>query len=433
MSFDPALPKPYSEDWRETYGFKYNNDTHRYEETGEPLHTSYQAPGGDPVPFIFDSVRLSGGQSVDTAEYPFFRLWSSTPLNEKPQVLTVNGFIRGDFYIKNRNALVEALRLKTDDDTPGFLYLPLWGRFPVVVVSWDVEEKGTENGQSSVSLSLTRAGVTVEERWKFEGNFEGRADLARGEVAEAAIERFNRELKDAVDPQTMASAFERFQKDLIGVIGRIQGAESALNAMTNTAVGITNLIAQGVRSPRDLAQALFSAAGSIASGVMDIKNSALETAAYFFRSANVKHVLLSFLSQADYRLDTEAVTAKQMINKRVSENLYKTMCLCASGQLLVRLEDPSYQQARSFWTLYENLEAGLDQSDPAVYRAIRDMRIAAAGELAARSLDAELIRHINTPVPLLYLAHHLGCDNETLRQLNRPEDSFVMRGDIRYV
>jgi prophage DNA circulation protein len=133
VSFDPALPRPYKENWREAY---------RYDKDDSPRLSAYQAPDGNPVPFVLDSVRLSGGQSVDTAEYPFFGLWSNTPLNEKPHAITVHGFIRGDAYIKNRNALIEALRMRTDDDTPGFLDMPLWGRFPVVVVSYDVEEKG---------------------------------------------------------------------------------------------------------------------------------------------------------------------------------------------------------------------------------------------------------------------------------------------------
>jgi hypothetical protein len=101
--------------------------------------------------------------------------------------------------------------------------------------------------------------------------------------------------------------------------------------------------------------------------------------------------------------------------------------------IMPQLESPTYRQAQNYWALYEKLEASIDQSDPAVYRAIRNMRIAVSAELAARSLDTELTRRISTPVPLLYLALHLGCGNETLRTLNRPEDSFVMKGDVRYV
>jgi prophage DNA circulation protein len=433
VSFNPALPKPYSEDWRENYGLKYNDDSRHYEDAQDPLRSTYQAPEGEPVPFVFDSLRLSGGQSVDTAEYPFFGLWSNTPLNEQPHTMTVNGFVRGDLYIKNRNALIEAFRVTTDDSHPGFLDLPLWGRFPVVVISWDVEERGKENGQSSVSLTLTRAGVTVEERWKFEGTIEGRLELARGELADAAIEQFNNELENAVDPDTLVSAFDQFKKDLIGVIGRVQGAASTLNAMTNEAVSITNLTAQGVRVPRDLAQALFSAAGSIAAGVMDIKNSILATVSFFGTRDNAANALLQFLSRASYRLDAGAVTVKQMTTKTAAENLYRAMSLCTAAGLLAQLESPTYQQAQTYWALYENLEAAVDQSDPALYTSIRDLRIAAAGELAARGLDGELVRGIRLPSPLLYLAHVLGCDAETFRRLNRPADSFVMKGEVRYV
>jgi hypothetical protein len=426
VSFDPALPKPYKENWREAY---------RHDGNDSPRLSAYQAPEGEPVPFILDTIRLSGGQSVDTAEYPFFGLWSNTPLNEKPQTITLNGFIRGDSYIKNRNALVEALRVKTDDDTPGFLDLPLWGRFPVVVISYDVEEKGRENGQCSLSITLTRAGVTTEEREEFDGggfDLYQKTEAAAAKLEEAALDHFDEELKDGADPSALASGFEKLKADLIGVIGRIQGAKSALNAMTNEVTNITGLIAQGIRAPRELAQALFSAAGSIVAGVMEIKNSIDDTVSWFM-TRNAANILAQFLSKSDYRMDTEAVTAKQVLGKKETENLYRATSLCAAARLLVRLENPTFQQAKNYWALYEKLEAGVNQSDPAMYRAVQNMRIAAAGELAARGLNAEMIRHINAPVPLLYLAHYLGCDNEKLRLLNRPADSFVMRGDVIHV
>jgi hypothetical protein len=422
-----VLPGPYKENWREAY---------RHDKDDTPRLSTYQAPEGDPVPFVFDSVRLSGGQSVDTAEYPFFGLWSITPLNEKPQAITVNGFVRGDAYIKNRNALIEALRITTDDDNPGFIDLPLWGRFPVVVVSYDVEEKGKENGQCSVSLTVTRAGVTTEERREFAGGgfeFYKKTEAEAEKLKDAAVDRFDKALADNTDTAAMAGGFARFTTSLLGIIGRLQGAESALNAMTGKVVGITSLIAQGVRAPRALAQALFSAASGIIAGAMEIKNSGADTYNYFGSLDNMGNMLLQFFSAGNYRLDTEAVTVKQVITQEAAENLYRTVALCAAAQILVQLEDPTYQQVKSYWALYEKLEAGVDHADPAVYRAIQDLRIAAARELAARRLDTELTRYINAPSPLLYLAHYLGCDNEKLRKLNRPADSFVMRGDVIYV
>jgi hypothetical protein len=323
------------------------------------------------------------------------------------------------------------VRVKTDDETPGFLDLPLWGRFPIVVINYDVDETGKENGQCSVSMTLTRAGVTVEERWKFEGGFEGGTALAAEELKLVAIDKFDEALKGNADSNILVSAFTKFKEGLIGVIGRVQGTVSQLNAMTNEVVGITNLIAQGIRSPRELAQALFSAADSIVTGIMEIKNSADDTVFYF--RDNVKNVLLQFLFKNNYILDTETVTVRQTMNKEASENLYRTVSLCAAAQMFIQIENPSYQQAKGYWALYEKLEASVDQSDPAIYWILQNMRIAAARELAARSLDMEMIKNIAVPVPLLYLAHYLGCDNETLRQLNKPADSFVMSGEVIYV
>jgi prophage DNA circulation protein len=427
MSFDPALPLPYKEDWRQAY--RHNNDD-------TPRLSSYQAPGISPVPFVMESIRLSGGQSVDTAEYPFFGFWSSTPLNEKPHSITVTGFIRGDTYIKNRNDLIESLRVTTSDEIPGYLDLPLWGRFPIVVVEYSVEEKGKENGQSSISLTLTRAGVTLAERWKFKGGgFDEYAKAAQAakDLKEKAIENFADNLKENADALTLASGFTQFRKNLVDVIGRVQGAQDALNTMTNSAVNITNLIAQGIRSPRDLAQALFSSAASIITGLMDIKNSVDDTVAYFRTRDNLKNCLMQFLSANTYSMELEAVTVKQMATKTEMENLYRTSAIYAASQIIVKLENPTYEQTKGYWGLYENLEASVDKNNPDIYRALEDVRLAVSRELSARNLAAEQIKYIGLPLPLLYLSKYLGCDDEKIRRLNVIADSFVIQGDVVYV
>ena len=435
MSFDPALPKPRNENWRNNYGVFWNTEKRQYTQNFAVRFSTYQAPGGSPIPFVLDNIRLSGGQSVDTAEYAFHGFWSSTSLNEKPHAININGFVRGENYIRNRNALVEAFRVKTDDENTGFIELPQWGRFPVVVESYDVEEKGKENGQCSISITFTRAGVTINERWKSDGNgfdIYGQMPTSSKLLEEAAISNFERTLEGNIDTDALASGFTQLKIALISVIGRIQGAVSTLNQMTNAATGITNLIAQGVRSPRDLAEALFGAAASIVSGVMSIKNSWDDTKTYFKESGNHKKLLLQFLSADSFKTDMETATIKQHVTKDNTENLYRAMALSAAAQILVQM-DMTYQEASGLWSLYEKLEASVDQNDPEVYRAIRDMRLAASRELSSRKLDNELLRAINLPVPLLYLSHILGCSDEKIRQLNSIPDSFIISGDIIYV
>lgn len=105
MNFNPNVPEPYSESWRESY---------RANEDDFPRLSTYQSPNGSPIPFILGKNDFSGGQSVDTSEYPYFGFWSNNSLNEKPQEITISGFIRGKNYIANRNELIVALRKKNE-------------------------------------------------------------------------------------------------------------------------------------------------------------------------------------------------------------------------------------------------------------------------------------------------------------------------------
>ena len=426
MRFNPALPLPYSEEWRSAYS---------YNEGDSPRLSAYQPPGGDPVPFIMENIRLSGGQAVDKAEYPSHGLWSNTSLNEKPHTITINGFVRGDRYIRNRNALVEALRVTTDDVNTGFIDLPLWGRFPVVVESYEVEEKAKENGQCKVSLTFTRAGVTIGERWQFNG--EGFGENGRpAEVAESLLRAAQREFGNALEGNALTnSIFQAFTEAsgfLLGIIGFVQGPVSVINKMTNAATGITNLVAQGVRSPVELANALFGAIGGIVAGVMEIANSSVDTFSYFKPKRIWKNVLLHFISADKIKFEAEAVTVSQYVSKDSFENLYRTAAYTAAGQIMVQME-MTYQEAEGYWALYENLEKSINQNNPEVSRAVQDMRISVSRELTARRLDIVLARDIPLSVPCLQLSQLLGCGDEKLRRLNIIDDSFVIKGAVSYV
>jgi prophage DNA circulation protein len=194
-------------------------------------------------------------------------------LNEKPQSLTVSGFLRGIDYINRRNALIEALRVRTDDDNPGFIDLPFWGRFPVVVQSYDIDEKTQEQGQCGVSITFTRAGAPVNERLASLSDIKSQIENAAAGLQSAAVGGFARKLNNLIDEQTLTAGFGKIKTVLASVAGNIQAAQTTLNAVTAEINGITNLIAQGIRAPGEFAGALFNAAASIAAGLIEIKNS----------------------------------------------------------------------------------------------------------------------------------------------------------------
>ena len=422
MSFDPSLPQPFKENWRQAY---------RYENSDIPRLSTYQAPNGNPVSFVHGDTDFSGGLSVDTAEYPSFGLWSNTPLNELPQKITINGFIRGDEYIKSRNALVEAFRIVTSDDTPGFLELPLWGRFPVVVINWNVKEFTNQNGQCAISITFTRAGVTIREREQ--NKEEAKTENAAQRVSGTAIESFNKSLSSGADDGMITNGFTKFKERLIAITGRIQGSQNILNKITNSAVEITNLLAQGIRSPKDLALATFAAFSSIIAGVFEIKNSIADIASLLTVKDNMKNILLQFLSESNFSFENTPITIKEAQTKTAMENLYKTACFCAAGELLVKLENNTYEQTQGYWKLLQNLENSLDKNDPDVFRVIEELRLSVSKELSEKNLSNELIKNLNLPVPVIFLALLLGCSEDKLRQLNTISDSFLIKGNVIYV
>ena len=429
--WQPDLPKSASENWRKAYGS--TTDGRSYTPSDSQAKTTYQAPNGKPVQFVYESMKLSGGLSVDTAEYPFFGLWSSTALNEKTQGITVSGFLRGDEYIKSRNLLVDALRVTTTDDEPGYITLPLWGRFPVIVIDWDIEETAKELGQCKVNITFTRAGCPLAERWQGD-NAIGKSVLEAAEdVKIAAANSYVSRLADSVDEKTLVKSFQLFRKKLFETVGRIQGGYRKLNELSNSVARISNLIAQGIRSPKTLALALFGIMGKIATSLAEIKNAGEETAAFFRIKNNEKNALFCFLPEHKYQLPVEAVTAKQIATKKKTENLYKTAALYAAARILPTVPAQSYNKTANLFALYDRLERSVDLEDTEVYGAVMELRRALSKELAAKELSAELSITLNAGMPLLTLARYLGADESVLRKLNFIEDSFALEGDLHYV
>ncbi|MDR0387276.1 MAG: DNA circularization N-terminal domain-containing protein [Treponema sp.] len=461
QGFDVKLPSPYNEKWRESY---------RADASESPRMASYQAPGGEAIPFIQKSFRFSGGHSKDTAEYPFGGLWSNEYLNEKPQSLNVEGYLRGPDYIAQRNKLIEALRVPTDDDNPGYIDLPFWGRFPVVIGdNYEVSESVDEQGQCAVSIPFTRAGVSIAERMDALPAEEAQLESAADNLEAAAIDDFASSLPDdKLDAVTLKAGLGQIKNALLSVIGRVQAAQTALNAMTAEVLGIISLVNQAVLLPRQKAKAVFNAAAAIVGGLMEIKNSAAlygrsgksgassgggssgsdsgdsggdtsraggsaSAAPSLPPSDNERNALIMFLSASDYTLPVDAATVRAEATRKAVENLYRTMAFLAAARIIANSDSLTRQRAAGYWRLLERLEGSINLENPAVYAALRDLRIALSRRLSRQGLSAELIRRFSTATPLLYLAYYLGCDEDAIRRLNSIADSFTVEGGVIYV
>ena len=304
--------------------------------TDTPRLTSYQAPGGEPVVFAYDSIELGGGQNVDTAEYPH-GYWSNKTIGLKPHTITLKGHLIGEKYIKSRTELADSLNVLTDDDTPGFIDLPLWGRFKIVVVDWKIAEAANENGLCNLSIEFKRAGSSDEKRLKAaaKGLEEVSVESAVEAVKTSALSAFEKALKKGFNLNTLLKALAKITNVLSAIVGRVQGAISFVNGIANKINGITSLIAQGIRSPMTLMKSVSSAVFGVVAGIQDIKNALSETASYFqsfgggsssddgdgsssasaaggetekFVKRNERNAAMSFLTASSFEVEEDAVT-----------------------------------------------------------------------------------------------------------------------------
>jgi len=416
--FGIALPSPYKDKWREAY---------RADKDDSPRLSSYQPPDGEPIPFIYESLDFSGGQSVDTAEYPFFGLWSNETLNQKTQTITVHGYLRGEAYLQQRTVLLNALTIPTSDDAPGFFDHPLWGRFKIVVENYSIAESANENGQCKLTLTLKRAGVSLTARALELSSQE----LAKPkDVANTAAKIF---AKTNADYKTLLRGFGAIKTTLLSITAALQLPQNIINSITNEITGISNLIAQGVQSPMQLAQAFVNAVFAIAGAVVSVKESGQAVGKYFSGLNTQRSALLNFLSAGTMTLPLETATVQQQETKKETENLYRAVSLCASAEIMMSMENATRGQMDGYWALYTKLEKSVNLEDPDMYEAVTEMRSALSRELRQKNMNLEQKKTIEKPVPLLFLAHYLGCDETQLRTINFFEDSLLISGEVSYV
>jgi hypothetical protein len=182
-----------------------------------------------------------------------------------------------------------------------------------------------------------------------------------------------------------------------------------------------------------LAQALVNAVFSVTGAVISVGNSTETAGKYLFNNDNKKNTAIQFLSAADWRLPVDTVTVSHAQTKAAAENLYRTVSLCAAAEILMSMEDITFNRINAYWALYIKLENSVNLENPDVFNAVTKMRSTLSQTLKQKAASNELKKNMEKPVPLLFLANYLGCDDEILRTMNLIEDSLIISGEVAYV
>lgn len=423
--FKADLPGLFAADWREALS-KVNE---------AKLGTVCYTPPNSDIPnyFILEDEELSFGQSVETTEFPFGGGWSNRSLNESTQSFRISGYIRNEEVLARRNQLVEALRVKTDDETPGYLDLPFWGRFKVVVQEFKVADTLNKQGEIKLSLTFVRAGTPFSDR---QDTTDFRLlETATAKVMDVAISTYETALPLSKRSVTIIkSGFTSLTSKLLSLIGRVQAAKSVIDTMTASVQGTISLIDQGVTLPRTLAQSLFSSFATIASSLIGLKNDvANEPGAIIGMANNIRNILLRMFSD-DFSLDLPTGSTRDIITKQATQTLYRSASCYAVGLILPEVVEERKNKIGELYTLFVALINQVERNDPVVDLALRSLRVAVAQAILAKNLAAGFTRKVPTSTSVLTLTNRLGITYDKFFLLNQSiEDQHLVRGEVSYV
>lgn len=417
---------PSSSSWREAYEIQ--------------SLVKYEAPNMEAVYFLYDNINISGGQSLDNSSYPNFGYWSNTSINESVNKIRVSGFLRDEEYLNKKIDLINAFKIKTDDENPAFIFLPLYPRLKVTLENWSIDEKANENGQCKIELNFNLCAETSVRKNDENYNFLNIED-AKNNVQEIANKNLEKKLENNFNYDTFLSGINNVSSKLSNVIGMIQGKADYINDMARAINTISSTIAQGIRTPSVFADALQNVVSSIVNGIIDIKQSVNETAESSkslinsilpIENAknNEKKVLLQFLNFYNYDTTKDTISFNEMNTAKESDNFIKIIAVTAVASIIIQIDD-SKEKIKNYLELYDKLNDSINKDDYELNNALIDLKISVIEELKIKELKKLRKIKFNKNMTLLNAEHFLNSYN--LRDFNFIEDSFVLPKEIFYV
>lgn len=106
------------------------------------------------VPFFVDTSDLGGGRRIVVHQFPFRDDPYVEDLGKKARTFRLDGYVLGDDYLTQRDALLSALE---DTSGPGKLVHPYYGVLTAICIDVGVSETKSEGGFAKFSLQFAEA------------------------------------------------------------------------------------------------------------------------------------------------------------------------------------------------------------------------------------------------------------------------------------
>lgn len=371
------------------------------------------------VPFHTTEADLRIGRRSQLHEFPLRDDPFVDDLGRRARVFTVEGYVLGEDYLAQRDALWKAL----EAEGPGELIHPRWGSLWVSVQdSASIKESPREGGKATFTIPFVQAGQNVLPNELPDTT--AQVEAAAEAVDDAAGEAFTQAI-DVSGPQVLADlAAGAIEVDLEGMLSiarqatSVDGLADMVRDITTTAGVLTALI----RVPVQLVQRLRSLHLQLVLGVNRPIAALNEFGLIFGRNAR-----RSSTSPAD------SMRSRIAVNESARADLQRRTALSQQARLVaVAISDGEVETSAQAVALRDavlnQIDIELETYDPdaSTAQALNKLRTAVTRDVAAR---AELLRQRSTfnnlaVLPALVVAHRVYQDATRA-------DELVQRNAVR--
>jgi len=357
------------------------------------------------VPFFVDASERGGGRRAVVHEFPLRDEPFVEDLGRKARQFRVDGYVIGDDYLAQRDALLAALE---DEAGPGELVHPYHGVKSAICVSLAVRETRADGGMATFAIEFAEAPAQAPVPVEVVDATEQVADSA-----DAAIEAAKTELDDAYDVAGLPSfaiescetALTRAAAALDEYLGPIAATSQELAVLTGRVAVLTARAASLVRDPvetfTEFRAAILEMVDTIAAAPGAVWSALVEAYAVDF---------------GDPVVATTSTRERELANQTAMTAALQRVLAIEAARLVPRASYASLEEALAardqVAALLEEQAAGAgDTAYPALVSLRSEvLRAVPGGAAFARVVTAT--RNVATPSLLLAYQLYGSVDNE---------------------
>lgn len=215
--------------------------------------------------FYVESSDRSGGRRQVKHQFPFKDKPSFDDMGMAGRTFPLEGFVLGDDYMADRDALLDAL----EGEGPGVLIHPYYGNRRVVVLTYRVREEATRGGMAHFTIEFDEAPLDSLQP-SVAPDVTGAAQDAASSAADAVQAQFTADYVPGVRTESLQGILTSVQSSVQSALLGVTLGEQALATVGNQVAELVSDVSTLVSAPADLFGAVSTLIGQFQSGTESV-------------------------------------------------------------------------------------------------------------------------------------------------------------------